>query len=123
MNPTLQELKNGAAGLPASERAELVQFLRHSLDETDENQVRAEWLALAEQRMAEVRACLPCLDAVNAARSRMQRAVIRPSNQRRCVPPFASRGRQNETTLTSRSRPRREAPAVFVHWRRGPGPV
>ena len=56
MNPTLQELKNGAAGLSASERAELVQFLLRSLDEPDENQVRAEWLALAEQRMAEVRA-------------------------------------------------------------------
>jgi putative addiction module component (TIGR02574 family) len=56
MNPTLDELKNGAASLPASERAELVQFLLRSLDEPDENQVRTEWLDLAEKRMAEVRA-------------------------------------------------------------------
>jgi putative addiction module component (TIGR02574 family) len=56
MNPTLQELKNGAAALPASERAELVQFLLRSLDEPDEGQVRAEWLTLARQRVAEVRA-------------------------------------------------------------------
>ena len=39
MNPALQELKNAAAGLPASEPAELVQFLLRSLDEPDENQV------------------------------------------------------------------------------------
>jgi len=56
MNPTLQELKNSAAMLSASERAELVQFLLHSLDEPEDKEVRAEWLALAEQRMAEVRA-------------------------------------------------------------------
>jgi putative addiction module component (TIGR02574 family) len=55
MSLTLQELKNSAASLPASERAELVQFLLRSLDEPDEGQVRAQWLALAEQRMAEVR--------------------------------------------------------------------
>jgi hypothetical protein len=55
MNPTLQELKNGAAALPASELAELVQFLLRLLDDPDEKQVRAEWLALAEQRMAEAR--------------------------------------------------------------------
>jgi putative addiction module component (TIGR02574 family) len=54
-HPTLQELKNGAAELSASERAELVQFLLRSLDDPDEPAVRAEWLALAEQRMAEVR--------------------------------------------------------------------
>jgi putative addiction module component (TIGR02574 family) len=56
MNPSLQELKNNAAALPASERAELVQFLLRTLDEPDESQARAEWLAVAEQRMAEVRA-------------------------------------------------------------------
>ncbi|HBI42066.1 MAG TPA: hypothetical protein DDY78_04295 [Planctomycetales bacterium] len=43
------------SGLPAHERAELVQFLLRSLDEEDEEGTRAEWLALAEQRMAEVR--------------------------------------------------------------------
>jgi putative addiction module component (TIGR02574 family) len=56
MSPTLQDLKNAASGLPASERADLAQFLLRSLDEQDEEGVRAEWLALAEQRMAEVRA-------------------------------------------------------------------
>lgn len=56
MSLTLQEVKNGAAGLPASERAELVQFLLRSLDEPDESQVRDEWLALAEERMSEARA-------------------------------------------------------------------
>jgi putative addiction module component (TIGR02574 family) len=56
VNPTLQELKDGAAALPASERAELVQFLLRSLDDPDEGQVPAEWLAQAEQRMAEARA-------------------------------------------------------------------
>jgi putative addiction module component (TIGR02574 family) len=56
MNPTLQELKDAASGLPVSERAELAHFLLRSLDAQDEEGVRAEWLALAEQRMAEVRA-------------------------------------------------------------------
>jgi len=54
MSPTLQELKNAAANLPTGERAELAQFLLRSLDATDEEETRAEWLALAEQRMAEV---------------------------------------------------------------------
>lgn len=56
MSLTLQELKNASSSLPAGERAELAQFLLRSLDELDEEQTRAEWLALAEQRMAEVRA-------------------------------------------------------------------
>jgi putative addiction module component (TIGR02574 family) len=56
MSLTSQELKNAISGLPADERAELVQFLLRSLDEDDEKGTRAEWLALAEQRMAEVRA-------------------------------------------------------------------
>jgi putative addiction module component (TIGR02574 family) len=56
MSPTLQELKAAAAALPTSARAELAQFLLHSLDEPNEEEVRAEWLALAEQRMADVRA-------------------------------------------------------------------
>ncbi len=56
MSPTLQELKDAASSLPTSERAELAQFLLRSLDEPNEQEVRAEWLALAEQRMAEVRA-------------------------------------------------------------------
>lgn len=55
MSPTLQELKDAASALPVAERAELAQFLLRSLDEQDEQEVRADWLALAEQRMAEVR--------------------------------------------------------------------
>jgi putative addiction module component (TIGR02574 family) len=53
---SLQELKDAASCLPASERAELAQYLMQSLDDQDEQEVRAEWLAFAEQRMAEVRA-------------------------------------------------------------------
>jgi putative addiction module component (TIGR02574 family) len=56
MSLTLQELKEVAAALPAGERAELAQFLLRSLDEQDEEGVRAEWLALAEPRMGEVKA-------------------------------------------------------------------
>jgi putative addiction module component (TIGR02574 family) len=56
MSPTLQDLKNAASGLPAKERAELTQYLLRSLDEQDEEGARAEWLTLAEHRMAEVRA-------------------------------------------------------------------
>jgi putative addiction module component (TIGR02574 family) len=56
MNLTLQELKTRAAKLPAAERAELVQFLLRSLDDSGKSQVHAEWLALAEERAAEVRA-------------------------------------------------------------------
>ncbi len=56
MSPTLQELKDAASGLAIGERAELAHFLLRSLDDQDEEGVRAEWLALAEQRMAEVRA-------------------------------------------------------------------
>lgn len=56
MSPNLQELKDAAAGLPSGERAELVHFLLHSLDDQGEEAVRADWLTLAEQRMTEVRA-------------------------------------------------------------------
>jgi putative addiction module component (TIGR02574 family) len=55
MSPTLQALKDAASDLAPDERAELVQFLLSSLDEGNEPTVHAEWLALAEQRMAEVR--------------------------------------------------------------------
>jgi putative addiction module component (TIGR02574 family) len=55
MNLTLEEIKVAVAARPASERAELVQFLLRSLDDPDEDQVHAAWLALAEQRMAELR--------------------------------------------------------------------
>jgi putative addiction module component (TIGR02574 family) len=56
VNSTLQELKDAATALPVSERAELVQFLLRSLDDQEDEGVRAQWLALAEERMAEVRA-------------------------------------------------------------------
>ena len=45
----------GRAGVPAAERAELAQYLLCSLEPAEQG-AKAEWLALAEQRMAEVRA-------------------------------------------------------------------
>lgn len=54
MNLTLQDLKTSAADLPANERAELVQFLIRSLDEPEESKVQAEWLEVADQRIADV---------------------------------------------------------------------
>jgi putative addiction module component (TIGR02574 family) len=56
MAVTLQNLKDAAAALPVAERAELAQFLLRSLDEGEEADARAEWLTLAERRMAEVKA-------------------------------------------------------------------
>jgi putative addiction module component (TIGR02574 family) len=53
MSPSLEQLKATLSGLPTPERAELAQYLLHSLEAED---ARAEWLALAEQRMVEVRA-------------------------------------------------------------------
>jgi putative addiction module component (TIGR02574 family) len=55
MSPSLEQLKNTLSGLPVEERAELAQYLLHSLDPEEEG-AKAAWLALAEQRMAEVRA-------------------------------------------------------------------
>jgi putative addiction module component (TIGR02574 family) len=55
MSRPLQELKDSAAGLPVADRAELARFLLDTLDEGDAADARAEWLALAEQRMAEVK--------------------------------------------------------------------
>jgi len=53
MSASLEQLKTTLSGLPAAERAELAQYLLQSLEEEE---ARAEWLALAQQRMAEVRA-------------------------------------------------------------------
>jgi putative addiction module component (TIGR02574 family) len=53
--PTIEQLKASLAELPAAERAELAQYLLRSLD-AEEDGADAEWLALAEQRMADVRA-------------------------------------------------------------------
>ena len=55
MSSTLQALMNAAAVLPANERAELAQYLLGTFDAPDEEGARADWLALAEQRMAAVR--------------------------------------------------------------------
>jgi len=53
---SLQELKSAASGLPESDRAELARFLIRSLDDGDDDGAAAEWLVVAEARMAEVRA-------------------------------------------------------------------
>jgi putative addiction module component (TIGR02574 family) len=55
MSISLDELKVTLSGLPATQRAELAQYLLRSLEPDDEG-AKAEWLAVAEQRMAEVRA-------------------------------------------------------------------
>jgi putative addiction module component (TIGR02574 family) len=56
MTATLQQLKSAAAELPATDRAELARFLLLTLDEGEDADARGEWLALAERRMAEVKA-------------------------------------------------------------------
>lgn len=56
MTTTLQELKTAAAGLPVIDRAALAKFLLHSLDDGEDADARTEWLALAERRMADVKA-------------------------------------------------------------------
>ena len=53
---TLEQLKEAASDLPLPERAELAQFLVRSLDAQGEAEIRAEWLSLAERRMADVKA-------------------------------------------------------------------
>ncbi len=55
MSASLEELKRTASDLPLSERAELAQHLLWTLDEP-EPEAAAEWLAVAERRMADVRA-------------------------------------------------------------------
>lgn len=55
MSTTLEQLKATLAELPAEIRAELAEYLLRSLDPEGEG-AKAAWLALAEQRMADVRA-------------------------------------------------------------------
>jgi putative addiction module component (TIGR02574 family) len=56
MSPSLRELKAASSTLPASERAELAQFLLHSLKpETDEGWAAA-WQEESARRLAEIRA-------------------------------------------------------------------
>jgi hypothetical protein len=52
MSPSLDQLKETLSSLPSPQRAELAHYLVSSLEAEEE----AEWLALAEQRMADVRA-------------------------------------------------------------------
>jgi putative addiction module component (TIGR02574 family) len=55
MSATLEELKSTVSGLPAAERAELAHYLLCTLEAPDEGAI-AEWLALAERRLDDVRA-------------------------------------------------------------------
>ena len=55
MNTRLEELKSTISGLPIPERAELAHYLLRTLEAPDDG-AAAEWLALAERRMDEVRA-------------------------------------------------------------------
>lgn len=59
MNTTLEQLKGTVDSLSASERAALAQYLLRSL-EPEEPSAQSEWAALAEQRMADVRAGRVC---------------------------------------------------------------
>ena len=63
MTTSLHEMKQFAATLPVADRAELAQFLIHSLDEGSEFDARADWISLAEARMEDVKAgnvvCMP----------------------------------------------------------------
>jgi putative addiction module component (TIGR02574 family) len=52
---SLEELKTTAAGLSPPERAELAHYLLHTLEPAEDG-AAAEWLAVAERRMADVRA-------------------------------------------------------------------
>jgi hypothetical protein len=58
MSTTLDQLKSTLSSLPAAERAELADYLLLSLDEGEihEGEIHAEWLAVAESRMEDVRA-------------------------------------------------------------------
>ena len=55
MSPKLEELKATLSGLPVPERAELAHYLLHTLEPVEEG-AAAEWLALAERRLADIRA-------------------------------------------------------------------
>jgi putative addiction module component (TIGR02574 family) len=55
MNRSVDQLKITLASLPVADRAELAQYLLRSL-EPEEEGARGDWLALASERMADVRA-------------------------------------------------------------------
>lgn len=54
MNSSLEELKASLINLPAQQRAELAHYLLDTLDGAEPD-AAAEWLALAQRRMNEVR--------------------------------------------------------------------
>jgi putative addiction module component (TIGR02574 family) len=74
----LDEIKAILARLPAPERAELAHYLLHTLEPAEEG-AAAEWLALAEERMAEVRAGrvvgIPAEQVLESLRGRGNEAV------------------------------------------------
>lgn len=53
MTPSLEQLKNTLSALPRTEREELADYLFSTLEFEDE--VKAEWLTLAEQRLEDLR--------------------------------------------------------------------
>ena len=54
MHPSVEELKATLSGLPIQDRAELVHYLLHTLEPTNEG-ATSEWISLAASRMDEVR--------------------------------------------------------------------
>lgn len=52
MNLPLDQLKFTLSNLPASDRAELAEYLLHSLD-PEEEEIAHEWAALSEKRVEE----------------------------------------------------------------------
>ena len=50
----LEQLKLTVSNLPAEEREELAEYLWSTLDSAED--IKAEWIALAESRMVDVRA-------------------------------------------------------------------
>ena len=55
MSPSLQELKAASSSLPASERAELAEFLLHSLKPDSDEGWAAAWQEESARRLAEMR--------------------------------------------------------------------
>ncbi len=53
---SLEQLKQAASDLPGPERAELADYLVRTLDDREAAAIKAEWVALAERRMADVKA-------------------------------------------------------------------
>ena len=54
MSASVEQLKPVLSALPVPDRAELAQYLLRTLDPPEE-EAAADWRALAEQRMADVR--------------------------------------------------------------------